>query len=752
MIAALDLAGNTHEGRWRAGGFGQVVGSLFHFPLRMAVVGTLLLVSSELAAQLMIDTVAGSGRTLQGAGGPAVDVSLPSPVGLAADRSGNLHIVDSVLNVVARVDTQGKLWHVAGTGMIGDSPQVGPAALAQFRIPGAIGVSHDGLVYVADNANGRLRWIRPDGTIETIAGCNCTNWGDGLPALSAGIYLWGTAFGFAPSGDLLFTEAPVGIVRRLDRQGFIHRFAGWASNPFQPHMDFAGDGGPASAAEMNWPGAVVVDGAGTTYIADTGNNRIRKVTLDGTISTFAGGGTERARDGIASTNIQLNGPSGVAVDEGGNVIFSDTFDGQVLKVTQAGVVSVVAGSGRPGALGDGGRAVDASLNEPRAVTLDAAGNVYIADFQNRRIRKVDLRGLITTVAGSGRSNYGGDGDSARAALLDNPQDVDVDAGGNLFIADTGNHRIRRVDRAGVITTVAGTGLPGFSGDGGEARAAALNSPTGVAVDAAGNLFIVDSQNGRIRKVDGAGRITTIAGAGGSPSCSSDGIPALTACIGGPHDVAVEADGTLLITESHSGRIRSIGRDGVIRTVAGNGTREFSGDGGRAVAAGLEDPQIVLPDRRGGFYIADIQSMRIRYVDPSGIIRTVLGNGKIGFDIDVPAETARFEWPSGLALGRDGTLYAVGGVNAIMRVDEDGIVRRILGNNAAQEGFAGDGGPAADGLVYNAKGMAFDLKGNLYIADWRNDRIRRITPPSVRLIDAVQPKPKMHPPARSAPRD
>ena len=218
-------------------------------------------------------------------------------------------------------------------------------------------------------------------------------------------------------------------------------------------------------------------------------------------------------DGGAATAAALMNPGGVAVDAAGTLYIADTDNNRIRKVTTAGVITTVAGNGLAGAGGDGGQAVFASLHSPHGVAVDAAGNLYIADTDNNRIRKVTPAGIITTVAGTGISGHSGDGGPATAARLNYPVGVAVDAAGNLYIADTGNSRIRKVTPAGVITTLAGTGIGGYSGDGGPATAAQLKYPFGVAVDAAGNLYIADSGNNSIRKVTPAGIITTVAGNG-----------------------------------------------------------------------------------------------------------------------------------------------------------------------------------------------------------------------------------------------
>jgi sugar lactone lactonase YvrE len=341
-----------------------------------------------------------------------------------------------------------------------------------------------------------------------------------------------------------------------------------------------GDGGPAVNAAVNNPSAVAVDTAGNLYITDSGNNRVRKVSTSGTITTVAGNGTPGfSGDGGPAADASLNNPSAVAVDSAGNLYIADAHNHRVRKVSVSGTITTIAGTGGFGYSGDGGSATSAELYFPQGVAVDAAGNLFIADTNNDRVRKVSVSGTITTVAGNGSS---GDGGPAIDASLSFPQGVVVDAAGNLYIADTSNHRVRKVSVSGTITTIAGVGSSGYSGDGGSAIDATVFFPRGVAVDAAGNLFIADTSNHRVRKVSVSGTITTVAGNGSS----GDGGPAIDASLSFPQGVVVDAAGNLYIADINNHRVRKVSVSGTITTVAGNGTPGFSGDGGPATKAGL----------------------------------------------------------------------------------------------------------------------------------------------------------------------
>ncbi len=321
---------------------------------------------------------------------------------------------------------------------------------------------------------------------------------------------------------------------------------------------YAGDGGQATAAELNTPWNVVFDAIGNMYIADLGNNCVRKVNSVGIITTFAGTGTAAySGDGGQATAAELNEPSGLLFDATGNLYIGDQYNQRIRKISTSGIITTIAGGGTSG-LGDGGQATDASLNYPSGIVLDAAGNLYIADNNNNRIRKVNSLGIITTIAGNGTNGYSGDGGQATNAELNIPTRVALDNSGNLYISDLFNNVIRTVNSSGIINTIIGGGSSGL-GDGGEATACELDHPDGINFDVTGNFYIADVYNNRVRMVN-----------------------------------------TL----------------GIISTVVGDGTQGFSGDGGQATAAELYDPIGVSFDASGNMYIAEYYNNRIRKVTKS----------------------------------------------------------------------------------------------------------------------------------------
>ena len=564
----------------------------------------------KVGASGTISTVAGTGRTgFGGDGASAVQARLSRPSGVAVDGAGNLFIADRDNDRIRKVDSAGVITTVAGTGERGFGGDGASAVQARLSRPFGVAVDGAGNVFIADEGNNRIRKVDSAGTISTVAGTGEFGVsGDGGPAVQARLSRPNDV-AVDGAGNVFIADRDNFRIRKVDSAGTISTVAGTGV------QGYSGDGGPAIDARLWSPSSVAVDGAGNLFFADSGNDRIRKVGAAGTITTVAG--TGEFGDGGPAVNARLYRPSGVAVDGTGNVFIADSFNDRIRKVDATGTISTVAGTGRSGFGGDGSPAVNARLYRPSGVAVDGAGNLFIADSFNDRIRKMDTSGTISTVAGTERSGFGGDGASAVQARLSHPNDVAVDGAGNLFIADSFNNRIRKVDSAGVISTVAGTGRSGFSGDGASAVQARLSRPSGVAVDGAGNLFIADMGNNRIRKVDATGTISTVAGTGEGSfgGFSGDGGPAVNAQLRGPAGVAVDGAGNIYTADRDNFRIRKVDSAGVITTVAGTGVRGYSGDGGPVSQAQLSNPEGVTVDGAGNIYIADSGNDRIRKLTP-----------------------------------------------------------------------------------------------------------------------------------------
>lgn len=338
---------------------------------------------------------------------------------------------------------------------------------------------------------------------------------------------------------------------------------------------FSGDGGPATAAKLYAPKGVAMDGQGNVYIATTQDNRVRRVSATGTISTFAGTGEAGySGDGGPATSAKLYAPEGVAVDGQGNVYIADRNNFRVRKVTPGGTISTFAGTGKCCFSGDGGPATSAQLRSPDGVAVDTRGNVYIVDRDNFRVRKVNPEGTISTIAGTGVRGSSGDGGPATSAQLYPSAGVAVDGQGNVYIADYFNHRVRKVSAGGTISTFAGTGTNGFSGDGGPATSAVLQLPRGVAADGQGSVYIADTGNSRVRKVSPGGTITTFAG--GGRAFPGNGGPATSAALrGGPSGVAVDGKGNVYLTSGGRAYKVTVGTSGTTSAAFYSPSRNLS---------------------------------------------------------------------------------------------------------------------------------------------------------------------------------
>ena len=330
-------------------------------------------------------------------------------------------------------------------------------------------------------------------------------------------------------------------------------------------------------------------------------------------------------------------------------------------------ISTVAGTGTAGFAGDGGQASAANLKFPAGLAFDNAGNLYIADAFNSRIRKMAADGTITTIAGTGGFGHAGDDGPATKAVFNRPYGVALDASGNIYVVDTYGDSVRKIASSGNITVFAGNSFEGLGGDGGNATGALLDTPTSLAFDAAGNAYIADSKNNRIRKVGTDGKISTFAGTG-APSSTGDGGPAANSMINGPQGVTVDRNGNIYVAETAGHRVRKIAPDGTITTVAGNGNGGFQGDGGPATQASLFYPKAIAVDpRSGNLYIADWLNSRVRVVTPDGKIFTAAGNGSYAYYGDGgPATSAGLKFPWGLAIDSAGNVYFADDENSVIR--------------------------------------------------------------------------------------
>lgn len=433
---------------------------------------------------------------------------------------------------------------------------------------------------------------------------------------------------------------------------------------------YSGDSGLAVDSEVNRPLAVRADANGNIYISDTGNNVIREVSAEtGIITTVAGNGVRGygGDEGLA-TSAELNVVTDFAFDSSGNLYIADNANNRIRKLTIAtGIITTVVGNGTAGYSGDNGPAADAELSGPNGIAIDSAGNLFIADYGNNVIRMVTpSTGIINTVVGNGTAGFSGDGGNALSAEMNGPEFIAFDTAGDQYIVDNGNSRIRKVTPSGTISTVAGNGQTDSTGDGGPATLAGLNPDGGIGVDRFGDIFFSDSANNKIRMVSPTtGLIATVAGDGSAWYCG-DGGPAGFAQIQNPQDLALDSAGNIYIADSRNNRIRVIGAfvapatpgAGIIETVAGDDVYGYMTTSGLATAAQFEYPDAIRPDANGNVYVADINVNIVREISAgSGVATTVIGNLTPGYSGDGgPATNAMIGGVSDLAFDSAGNLY------------------------------------------------------------------------------------------------
>ena len=491
-----------------------------------------------------------------------------------------------------------------------------------------------------------------------------------------------------------------------------------------------GDGSPATAASLNYPYSVVVDGSGNIYIADQSNNRIRKINTSGVISTIAGNGHGGySGDGGPATAAEINYPGPLALDASGNVYFSDVSNNRVREISTSGIISTYAGNGHGGYSGDGGAATSAQVYAPAGLAFDNSGTLYIVDSYNNRIRVVNKStGKISTIAGDGSGAYNGDGINSTSAELNNPSGIAIDASGNIYIADQSNERIRKINTSGIISTVAGNGSYGYTGDGVQATASELFNPQGITLDASGNLYIADESNQRVREVSTSGIISTIAGLGGSGTFSGDGGPTTAAGINNPTSLAIDGTGNIYIADWTNNCIREINTSSIISTIAGNPVAStYGGDGSLAINSVINNPRSVAIDKAQNIYFADQNNNRVREINATThIITTIAGNGKAGFTSDGGmADTTTLDGPYGVAVDDSDNVYIADYNNARIRkvTKLTGKISTIAGNG--KPGYTGEAEKADTAEAGRPTAVAVDTAGNVYFADLNNEIVRKI---------------------------
>src|SRR3984885_11472778 len=494
--------------------------------------------------------------------------------------------------------------------------------------------------------------------IKTFAGAAHTFSGDGGPALNANLS------GFEQlqtdrNGNVIFADLDNQVVSRLNSDGTLTVLAG------NGIAGFSGEGGPARSASLSFPSDAVMDSAGNLYIYDSLNFRIRRVTPDGIISTYAGTGVNGyTGDGGPAIQAQIELAGKMALDATGTLYFTDGIDSVVRRITPDGTISTYAGNGQLATVannGNNGPATAAELGlSSGGLAVDSAGNVYVAEDVTNQIRKITPDDTLVPVAGSGTPGLMNG--AAISAQFNTPYGLAVDSGGNLFVADVNNGVVRKISSAGIVSTVAGTPVFNFSGDGGPALLATFRFPEGATIGGDGNLYIEDTGNFRIRAVSADGTIRSVAGNGQFDS-TPDGTPAQSSSLVGPNFLSFDPSGRLLIADTGDFTVRRINSDGTIQTIAGTGI-EGAGDGyvltygqqGNQTLIGT--PRQAVADAKGNIYVSDDAAGVVYKITPDGILNVFAGQVFVyesGSD-NIQATSSSFISPQGLALDQRGNLY------------------------------------------------------------------------------------------------
>lgn len=648
----------------------------------VCLLSAVVLSAAAAPQQYVVSTVAG------GAPPPLTTVAAQALVGVvagvAADSSGNVYF--SAENCVFKIDSTGEMTRIAGNGRLGYSGDGGPATGAQLSMPGGLALDAKGSLYIADSGNDVIRKVNAAGMITTVPGSAIyPGQGYSSPVSSVAV---------AASGDLFISNRYSNAVWKLSPSGALNRFAGNGTSGSPAN---AGDGGPAVLASVGSPLGVAVDASGNVFIVQSA--LVRKVSRTGIITTVAGTGISvESGDGGPATQAGLYFARAIAVDSSDALFVAEPQ--RIRKVSSAGMITTIVGGPVLGDPGDGGPATSAVLTRASGVAVTPSGELYIAD--NTRIRHVSASGTIETVEGNGVS-YTGDGGAATSAQLTFVSGIALDASGSLFVADNAS-RIRKVSSDGTITTIAGGATQGYSGDGGPATKAQMQMTplTGMAVDPAGDLFVVEQINCDVRKISVQGMVSTVVGPG--RGIGGDGGPATKAQMQFPSGLAMDGNGNLFIADTDNRSVRKVDTAGRISTFAGN----FNAD---------RSPYAIAVDGANNVYVS--------YSDANGITKYSTGGSPTELAPAVFSEEP-------IAVDAAGNIYAFSAAE-LVKVAPDGSATAI-GTLGYQ--FPTDGAPALTGGMVNPSALAVDSVGNVFVADLGANAVFKLSPKSGLLPPAI----------------
>lgn len=642
--------------------------------------------------------------------GTGITARFSTPNSVAVDTDGNVFVADTDNYVIRKVSSAGVVTTLAGSTWISGTND-GTGSAARFDRPSGVATDGAGNLFIADWLNNTIRKMDPAGVVTTLAGSGGTS-GTNDGTGSAARFCQPGAVAADANGNVYVADTSNHTIRKVTAAGVVTTLAGRAGSPGTQN-------GTGSAARFGSPWGVAVDTNGNVFVADYDNHTIRKVTPAGVVTTLAGrAGFPGTNDGTGTAAL-FDYPDGVATDSAGNVFVADRDNHTIRRVTSAGVVTTLAGSGRISGIADGTGSA-ARFCQPGGVAVDRAGNVFVADTSNQTIRKVTSARVVTTLAGLAEHQGIADG-MGSSALFNRPYGVAVDAAGNVYVSDTSNHTIRKVTPAKWVTTVAGS--PGAYGrSDGTGSAALFWMPNGVAVDSAGNLFVADYINSAIRQVTPDGVVTTLAGWGGA-SGTNDGT-GRAARFKYPRGVSVDKFGNLFVADTSNHTIRKVTSAGEVTTLAGSPGIAGTNDGAGG-AARFFSPGGLAVDNAGNVIVADTFNQTIRKVTLAGEVTTLAGGMGVSGANDGMGSAARFADPGGVAVDNAGNVFVADTYNnTIRKVTSAGVVTTIGNGGQVMGGADGIGSSANFAYPWN---IAVDAAGNLYVADTMNNRISKGTP-------------------------
>ena len=690
----------------------KVSGILYSLFSILLIVGALLSCSSPTASSpssppWVPSIFAGSSQGFQDN-----DPQFDRPNGVAVFGTGNdliVYVADTNNHRIRKITPNGVVTTFAGSGIGGFAN--GPGTSARFSFPRDVAIDSTGNLYIADTNNNRIRKIAPqnDGTVMVTTFAGSTKGYRNAPGTSAQ-FDRPSGVAIDSLGNLYVADTNNNRIRKIAPQNdgtvMVTTFAGSTK----------GDrNGPGTSAQFYYPSDVAIDSTGNLYIADTNNNRIRKIAPqnDGTVMVTTFAGSRDGHDDGTGTQAQFSRPHNVVFDSSDNLYVADSWNDRIRKITPGGEVSTFAGSSQGFANDTGGRA---EFDYPSGVAIDSSGNVYVGDSNNDLIRKITPNREVSTLAGSGTAGFRDTVNSTKAKF-NSPTGVWRDSSGNLYVADRTNHRIRKITKSGsddsatyTVSTIAGTGTAGFM-DHYAGTSARFDDPTGVAVDSSGNVYVADSDNHRIRKIAPNGAVITLAGR--SKAGHNDATGAL-AQFDNPFGVAVDSSGNVYVADSDNHRIRKITPEIEVSTFAGSST---AGDRDATGAlAGFRNPAGVAVDSSGNVYVADKGNHLIRRITSTRAVTTIAGTAGESGSADGPGvTTARFNEPTGLTIDSSGNIYVV---------DQGGNRIRKLTKSGSGDSATYTVSTLASNRLSSPTGVAIDSSGETYyVTDTGNHLIR-----------------------------